>query len=434
MPEIHVDRGLRLLAILCGTIACVTLAACESAVEPVPDVTNIAGSALAQQGAMPVRPTPPVILAQTPRYPAIAIYIVYREYLHRNPGLTTVSSEDRQYQQYIEKRMREIYPERGYAGMMRDATEEARQNRMAWQAYERDLREYERQMARYSGAQVLGSSTTLSSCGSTSVDPYADADPSWTGQEEYAVPPDAQLPTIQMEVDSLRLEGSEVDEIHYYESIATGTYAGGGGGGGPIHMEGLPEEPTADDLIRAAARGQTPYSSDDVTAQINPIEVGEALVAVAMVGWKAYRVWQSVKRARQKSEEFYPHLAYDDTRRDAHRHILWNMMLRRWVGRFWANEIGDFHERNTGGPAHVMDLHNNDIGRSHRYHSFRGHYFWDRWDWGEWARKVRDYVNNSANAEYIPEWFLKAPTTAEAWAREECVPDEKYIYFSVTSS
>lgn len=153
-----------------------------------------------------------------------------------------------------------------------------------------------------------------------------------------------------------------------------------------------------------------------------------------MIGWKAYRVWQSVKRARQKSEEFYPHLAYDDTRRDAHRHILWNMMLRRWVGRFWANEIGDFHERNGIGRSHVMDLHNNDIGRSHRYHSFRGHYFWDRWDWGEWDRKVRDYVNNSANAEYIPEWFTTEPTTAEAWAREDCVPEEKYIYFSAASS
>lgn len=105
------------------------------------------------------------------------------------------------------------------------------------------------------------------------------------------------------------------------------------------------------------------------------------------------------------------------------------------MGRFWADQIGDGHERNSTGPAHVMDLHNNDIGRSHGYHSFRGHYVWDRWDWGEWARKVRNYVNNDANAEYIPEWKAQPqPSTEASWARESCVPDAKYIYFSTDPS
>jgi hypothetical protein len=80
--------------------------------------------------------------------------------------------------------------------------------------------------------------------------------------------------------------------------------------------------------------------------------------------------------------------------------------------------------------ARVMDLHNNDIGRSVRYNAFRGHWLWDRWDWREWADKVRHYIDHPANAEYIPEWFETDPTAEEAWAREACVPDAKYIYFA----
>lgn len=76
-----------------------------------------------------------------------------------------------------------------------------------------------------------------------------------------------------------------------------------------------------------------------------------------------------------------------------------------------------------------MDLHNNDIGRSHRYHAFRGHWLWDRWDWREWAQKVRSYIDTPANAEYIPEWLSSPPALEEAWAREACVPDAEYIYF-----
>ncbi len=58
---------------------------------------------------------------------------------------------------------------------------------------------------------------------------------------------------------------------------------------------------------------------------------------------------------------------------------------------------------------------------------------WDRWDTSEWAVRVRDYINNeSANAEYIPEWFEASPplSTEQAWDREACVADEKYIFFS----
>ncbi|HEY0037634.1 MAG TPA: hypothetical protein VGB66_13145 [Longimicrobium sp.] len=77
----------------------------------------------------------------------------------------------------------------------------------------------------------------------------------------------------------------------------------------------------------------------------------------------------------------------------------------------------------------MMDLHNNDIGRTHRYEQFRNHWFHDRWDWKEWATRVRDYINYPAgNGVYIPEWKT-SPTTEQAWQREASVPDARYIYF-----
>ena len=379
---------------------------------------------------MPIRPVTPALQSRAPVYPAVAVYIVYREWVNRNPGLVTLNLDDPYYQSYVEKRLRELYPERGYSGMMRDAVAEARQQRAAWQQYEREMREYERQMRAYS---AFSGYSIASTCTTGDVDPYSGQDDSWTGQEEFAVAPDEQLPTIQMEIDSLRLVGAQVDDIYYYESIATGTYVGGGGGGGggggeQIYTTGSGE--TRDDLIRAAAMGYTPSSGEIGTQSLT---AGALVVGVGLVGWKAYRAWTADELAKAKSTALFPGLAEGDTKRDAHRHIYWSMLLRRWVGKFVAKSVTDWWEDHTNstGAARVMDLHNNDIGRTHRYNSFRGHWLWDRWDTSEWAVRVRDYINNeTANAELILEWFDVAITTEQAWAREACVPDEKYIYFS----
>ena len=419
----------RLTGLTYSLAALVLLAACESPASPASDLTGAAGGALSRSG-ITSPPRPPVLEARAPLYPPLAIYIVYREYVHLHPNLTTLSPDDRQYQHYMEKRLRELYPDQGYAGMMRDALAEARRNRQAVEQYMRDLRDYEQN----SLGMDMFSSTTMSTCGSTYVDPNAGADASWTGQDEFAVPPDEQLPTIQMEIDSLQLVGPEVDDIYYYESLAKGTYSGGGGGGGgtgePVLIESVDGEPTRDNLIRAAAAG---YKPGEMTAQTNPVLIGSIALGV-VAAWKTYRVVQAEARAHQKSTALFPNVDPQDTRRDAHRHIYVNMMLRRYVGATAGKIIMDRYEDQNGsfGPARVMDLHNNDIGRSHRYNAFRGHWLWDRWDWNEWALKVRNYINDEpANGEYIHEWSTDPrPTLEQAWAREACVADARYIYFS----
>lgn len=415
---------------LCRAAAClllVALGACESASGP-SAVADAAAPALSRGAGMPIRPVVPTFEMRTPTYPAVAVYIVYREWVNRHPGITTLSLDDPHYQRYVEKRLRELYPDRGYSGMMRDAVAEAQRNGAAWQQYERELRAYERQV----GVVALSGYSIASTCGTTYVDPFAGQDDSWTGQEEFTVPPDEQLPTIQMEIDSLMLVGRQVDDIYYYEGIASGTYGSGGGGGPrePIYMTGAGLDASRDDLIRAAAMGYTPASGE---IGIQSLTADAIRVGAGLVGWKAYRAFTAHELAREKSTAFFPNLAEGDTKRDAHRHIYWSMMLRRWVGKFLAKSATDWYENhtNSSGPARVMDLHNNDIGRTHRYNSFRGHWLWDRWDTSEWAVRVRDYINNeSTNGEYIVEWFGASISTDQAWAREACVPDEKYIFFS----
>jgi hypothetical protein len=51
---------------------------------------------------------------------APVIYILYREYLHKHPGLTRLSPEDERYQQYLERRCDNSIPPgdtRGWFGM-----------------------------------------------------------------------------------------------------------------------------------------------------------------------------------------------------------------------------------------------------------------------------------------------------------------------------
>lgn len=164
--------------------------------------------------------------------------------------------------------------------------------------------------------------------------------------------------------------------------------------------------------------------------QVDPVLIGA--ISLGVVGaWKGFRVQQATDRAIAKLDAYYPTLAYADTKRDAHRHIYLSMMLRRYVGSTAAKIITDRHENSSSGPTRVMDLHNNDIGRSHRYNSFRGHWLWDRWDHNEWAAKVRNYVDNeSTNGEFITEWELdESISTEAAWARRACVPVAIYIFF-----
>jgi hypothetical protein len=432
MPAAH--RWNRITAI---TLVLGSLSACDPALEP---IARAVGPGQ-QTASMSPRPEAPKLIVQTPQYPAAVIYILYREYLHKNPGLVTLSPDDPKYQRYLERRLHQLYPGRGYNGMTRDAAEEQKRHRLAWAEYQKQLRAWRNSI----GILVCDGQTDIDpetgvDCfppaddgGTTATDPTVDS--SWDGSEEHLVPSDETIPTLQMEIDTLQMSSIEVTEINYQESLATGSFFELRD---EVIVTSTGARATIDDLIRAAGDGWTPPNSvtqgrnSTITIQVDPVTISAIVVSVAVIGWKAWRVRQAADRARQKSEEYYPNQQYSSTQRDAHRHIFFNMQSRRYIGGYLTKQISDNHENNgNNAPADwAMDLHNNDIGRDHKYKNFRGHWLWDRWDWQEWAEKVRNYINYSPNAEYLSEWQTNPPTTRnEASSRTAMVPDAKYIYY-----
>jgi hypothetical protein len=367
---------------------------------------------------------PPRLVSRTPHYPAVAVYIVYREYVNQHPGLTRLSQDDPEYQRYMEKRLRELYPQRGYAGMMRAAVAEMREYRRQWKDYE------QARIARRGGISPqmceinMTSISTAEYCepggggggGGGSYPPpqpeYYD-DGSWSGQVEFAVD-ETQVPSVQEEADTLQASPYEHDRLLYYESLALGNDGG-------YEIQGANK--SRDDLIRMAAADRGP---GEISIQLWGPSVNIPLGVAAVF---AVRVLFSKWRAESASATYYPSLDAGDTKRDAFRHIYVNVMLRRYITAPLAKAVMDINEWwNANWGARIMDVHNNHLGVEVKYEHFRGHWLWDRWSYGVWGGRVRNYINDSRNAAFLP---ALANTNDEAGAKaiRATVPSYIYIYF-----
>jgi hypothetical protein len=369
-------------------------------------------------------------------------YIIYREYLHRHPRVTALSPDDRQYQAYVERRLRQLYPARGYAGMMGEAVADVHRFERLWAGYRHQV-------------ETVAVATVPTTCyaalepdpsctgdgdgggggyGGTGGEatPNADVDPSWTGNDEHPGYPDGYIPTVQQEIDSLAAEPEEVERILYYESLADGSY---NVAEAPLSTGAMVggARPTIDDLIRAAGEGAGPGTGSVGTQNVAAGLVAGA-VALGLAGYFYWRIEQSESRAKSRQALFYPTLFPQDTRADAFRHTFVNVLLRRYCTEPVAHMVMNWwesHSPNTPGGA-TMDFRNNDLGREVKYSHFRGHWLWDRWDWKEWSRRVRDYVNDPTKGEYIPEWAgSPGPSMSEVQARAQLVPKWKYIFISM---
>ena len=412
----------------------VVVSACDGRQPAAPDLSRhgAAGTALSHRP-----PQPPRLETTTPSYPVAVLYIVGREYVVKH-RLTRLNPADKRYLKYVERRLRQLYPERGYDGMIDLAVAD-------WAAYRAGWAQYEAASAAFGPAYPAGGGTICPmsfsvACdggedpgaedpGDTSTDAYPD-DPSWTGNTEHPDPAEEFIPSLREEIDTLQAEQPEIERIYYYESLADGSYRPDET---PIYITsvGGRQPLSRDDLIRLAGQGWTP-GSGEVRAQ----GLGTMMVALPIVGAMAYyyywRIETSGNRAEQRANQFFPG-NQGNTRADAFRHTFLSVQLRRYVTSVFAKAITDeWEDRYSTSYAETrMDQHNNWLGRGARYQHFRGHWFWDRWDWKEWAVRVRNYVNDPARAEYIPRW-LQEPllTEQEIYDWEASVPNWKYIYLS----
>ncbi|HEX8453719.1 MAG TPA: hypothetical protein VF647_16575 [Longimicrobium sp.] len=433
-------------ASVCALVALpLIVAACDSVVDspsPAPTASRARAAARAPLA-------PPKLETSTPTYPASVMYIVYREYAHLHPETRHVSIEtDKDFQKYVEKRLRKLYPTKGYDGMMTDILAEASRNRAAWAAYERDLRraggdglvgtlscDYELEpMQPEPGSEPTtcpggggggggggGSGGGISGGG---LEPATDQ--SWTGSTEFVVS-DTYIPTVQEYVDSLQTEGDETETLYYYESLADPNNTW-------VQPASAGKAASRDDMIRATASQGFGGAGGVTTQSIIPAVwvIGPSLVHCAI------HVLLGKHRAEGKQAEYYPGFAGGDDRADAFRHIYISMYLRRYCSAAGSWAIMDGREwfGNNSHAGRTMDYHNNYVGRQAKYEYFRGHWFWDRWDWKEWSRRVRDFVNapgstsgTFANGVYFPQWAAGSVTNSQIDADEASVPTWKYVYF-----
>lgn len=304
-PFLRAFRARRLATIL--TLSVGGLSACDSSVEP--------QRAAPVQAAAPQQPQPPKLSIQTPGYPAAVIYILYREYLHKNPALTSLSPDDPKYQRHLERRLHQLYPGKGYSGMVKDAIEENRRHQLAWAEYQRQVHQWKRNFGITCNNgeiidPVIGEDRTGGGGGgggTTTSDPTVDS--SWDGNEEHLVPRDETIPTITMEIDTLQMYPVEVNEIYYQESLADGSFFTRTD---EVIVTSTGARATLDDLIRAAGDGWSPPSSptggndSTVTIQVTPGVIAATLVSLAVVGWKAWRLKQAADRAEQNRRSSFP--------------------------------------------------------------------------------------------------------------------------------
>lgn len=322
-------------------------------------------------------PSEPIFEVDLPNFPAVAIHVLEREFaIHSNkpnsriPGLTL--------DEYIEKRLLELYPDIAYEGMIEKSRTEIERLTKEYEVYLEELAAYEASIG------II----------SSPVDEY--------------VP----FTTLENEIALTNMTQSEISLYKELEALASSDQ--------PVDLE------TLNSVINRP--------NGRVTGGV----ISTAALLFAPIPLIAWRVIQSANRAEQRAEQFFPGLTGSGHKGDAFRHIFVSMHLRRYLSRpaAWAIMGGVELYRDIDGTNtprdRTMDIHNNSIGFNTMYDSFRGGFFKDLNNWEKWSENVRNYVYNPGNGVKMPGWNVEAtiPTTnSEARNQTKSIPTNKYIYY-----
>lgn len=302
-----------------------------------------------------------------PAFPLAYLYIVVREYEHlKLDNDFKYSKED-----YIEKRLMELFPTKAYKGIYNNAMTEANH-------FVKDYNAYSETTISYNESFDILDSTFI--------------------DEEY-------YPFVSFE-----------DEINYLN----------------LSQEEIQSFSVLDKIAFSNLNKSQFDSAFSVTNRfwINEISFVAFTIPLAfVVKYSVFRIMQSKIRADAKAEYYFPNNKEYDSKRDAFRHIFVSMHLRRYLGRTGSAMIMSAHEYfnpNSNIRDKHMDLHNNIVGRAAKYWTFRGGYFKNRFDWEKWAKKIKNYVDNEKNGVDM-DW--EDNHQANYKKDVEKVSKKKYVYY-----
>ena len=315
-------------------------------------------------------PVEPIFKSELPAFPALSVHIVQREYEHVKSDGFKKNGIALTLEEYLEKRLIELYPETAYEGML----EQAKQEMVYYKT------EYEKYLFELNAYHAANGSDTLPV--------YID---------EYR-----EFTTLEAEIEFMEMTDKEIELFLKYEAIASSVV--------PASRELL-------DSLTNSTGGEFNLKS----GIINPtLLVSAAIIA----GYSTWRVLQSRDRAEDKTKEFYPGKSGAGQKGDAFRHIYVSVLLRHYITQLgsWA-VMGTYETLNPNEHARdtYMDYHNNSVGRASQYWTFRGHYINDMSKWEKWATNAKNWANNSSNGvnmEDLYKWNTDSPSKSNA--KKDC--------------
>ena len=330
-----------------------------------------------QEDALSQGPSEPIFEVDLPNFPAVAIHVLEREYaIHSNKPNSRISGLS--LDEYIEKRLLELYPDIAYEGMIEKSRTEIERLTKEYEVYLEELAAYEASIG------II----------SSPVDEY--------------VP----FTTLENEIALTNMTQSEISLYKELEALASSDR--------PVDLE------TLNSVINRP------------NGRVAGGVISTAALLFAPIPLIAWRVIQSKDRAEQRAEQFFPGLTGSGGKGDAFRHIFVSMHLRRYLTRpaAWAIMGGVELYRDIDGSNtprdRTMDIHNNSIGFNTMYDSFRGGFFKDLNNWEKWSENVRNYVNNPGNGVKVQGWDnsnTKPATNSDAREQTKNIPSNKYIYY-----
>ena len=146
-----------------------------------------------------------------PKFPALAMHIVYREFINRHPEIKTLDELEEQFPSYLEDRLIELYPEDAYTGMVEEGKSEIEALKADYEQYSSDLEQYNK----YNLFKTVDDST--------------GDDEEWP--EDYNDEMGANMdyiPILEQEIDSLQMTEEEIQlwlDIENFVNDTTGGLA-----------------------------------------------------------------------------------------------------------------------------------------------------------------------------------------------------------------
>lgn len=318
-----------------------------------------------------VRPVEPEINFEfnTPSYPLEVVYILQQEFKNEKTS-ENLTAEGLNEAEYVEHRLLELYPEKGYKGMMQDDQEILDEYLINYKAYEEELSVYE---------ELMGIVST---------------------QEEVVPFEEIEL-TKQEKAHFSRLDEIALEKVSGVELMRTSSNCQGS------------------EITAALIIGN--LSGNGLLVNVN---IGLVCLADSRANSLAAQYYSDGVGQGGHKWDAFKHIYVS-----MHLRRYQTKAISKIVMDYWESKNANIEARDTR-----MDLHNNVIGRDTRYSVFRGSMLGDLNDWQQWGLNVYNYMEYCTNGmpmDKLHNWHTNSPSTFQAIANISSEPynNIRYVYY-----